>query len=82
VFALGLALAFGSAVPAKAQDLSQYIDLNSEEFTKSDMTRAEIEAAITAASSGVVVFFGKHLNRLDLSGLDLRKTRLQSAYLN
>ena len=46
--ALGLVIAFGSAVPTKAQDMLQYIDLNSDEFTKSDMTRAEIEAAIAA----------------------------------
>lgn len=30
---------------ANAQDLLQYFDLTSDEFTKADMTRAEIEAA-------------------------------------
>ena len=59
--ALGLALAFGSAVPTRAQDLLQYLDLNSDEFTKSDMTRAEIEAAIAAEGTGVVDLFGKRL---------------------
>ena len=80
--ALGLALTFGSAVPTRAQDLLQYLDLNSDEFTKSDMTRAEIEAVIAAAGAGVVDLFGKRLNGLDLSGLDLRKTSLKSAYIN
>ena len=80
--ALGLALAFGSAVPTRAQDLLQHLDLNSDEFTKSDMTRAEIEAAIAAAGAGVVDLFGKRLNGLDLSGLDLRKAILKAAYIN
>ena len=79
--ALGLALAFGSTVPTRAQDLLQYLDLNSDEFTKSDMTRAEIEAAIAAAGAGVVDLFGKRLNGLDLSGLDLRKSILKAAYI-
>ena len=80
--ALGLALACCSSVPTRAQDLLQYLDLKSDEFTKSDMTRAEIEAAIAAAGAGVVDLFGKRLNGLDLSGLDLRKAILKSAYIN
>ena len=56
--ALGLALAFGSAAQTRAQDLLQHHYPNSDEFTKSDMTRAEIEAAIVAAGDGVVDLFG------------------------
>ena len=80
--ALGLMIAVGSAVPTKAQDMLQYIDLNSDEFTKSDMTRAEIEVAIAAKGAGVVNLFGKRLNGLDLSALDLRKAVLKAAYIN
>jgi uncharacterized protein YjbI with pentapeptide repeats len=80
--ALGLALALGSGLPTRAQDLIQHLDLNSDEFTQSDMTRAEIEAAIAAAGAGVVDLFGKRLNGLDLSGLDLRKAILKAAYIN
>ena len=63
---------FLGVTSASAQDLWQYIDLNSDAFTKADMTRADVEAAITAAGSAPVDLSGKQLNRLDLSGIDAR----------
>ncbi len=77
-FGLGLNLA---PLPGHAQDLWQYIDLNSEAFTKSEMTRADVEAAI-AAGGGSVDLSGKMLNKLDLSGLDLSGANLQAARIN
>jgi hypothetical protein len=50
----GFVLALGPAVPTASQDLHQYIDLSSDAFTKSDMTRAEIEASIADAGASVV----------------------------
>ena len=38
---LGLVLAFGSAGLSQAEDLLQYLDLKSDQFTKSDMTRED-----------------------------------------
>ena len=71
------------APPALAQDLWQYIDLNSDAFTKADVSRVDVEAAIAAAGTGGRVdFSGKQLNRLDLSGLDLHGANLQAARLN
>ena len=68
---------------ALAQDMIQYLDLKSDDFTKADMTRGDIEAALAAAGpSGIVDLTGKRLNGLDLSGLDLRRVRLQAARLN
>ena len=72
-----------SAAAAEAQDMTQYLDLNSEEFTRADMTRADIEAAIAKLETGAVVdLSGKRLNKLDLSGMDLRRVKLQSSRLN
>ena len=71
-FVACLLLASAVFVPARAQDLWQYIDLNSDAFTKADVSRADVETAIKAAgAAGGVDFSGKQLNRLDLSGLDL-----------
>ena len=79
---LGLVLAFGSAGLSQAEDLLQYLDLKSDQFTKSDMTREDVAAAIASAGGSVVDLSGKRLNNLDLSGLDLSKTKLEGAYIN
>jgi BTB/POZ domain-containing protein KCTD9 len=79
---LGLVLAFGSAGLSQAEDLFQYLDLKSEQFTKSEMTRADVAAAIASTDGSVVDLSGKRLNNLDLSGLDLSKTKLEGAYIN
>jgi BTB/POZ domain-containing protein KCTD9 len=79
---LGLVLAFGSAGLSQADDLFQYLDFKSDQFTKSDMTREDVAAAIASAGGSVVDLSGKRLNNLDLSGLDLSKTKLEGAYIN
>ena len=57
-----------NAVP---QDMIRFLDLSSDEFTKADMTRAEIEAALAeAGASGRVDLSARRLNGLDLSALD------------
>src|SRR5262245_22136552 len=79
--ALALAAPLAAVLPALPQDMLRYLDLNSEAFTRADMTRTEIEAAL-AVPAGTVDLSGKRLNGLDLSGLDLRRATLQSARLN
>lgn len=69
--------------PAHAQDLTQFLDLKSDEFTKSDITRASIEAGIAALAAGATLdLSGKRINGVDLSGLDLTRTKLTSARIN
>src|ERR1700755_609416 len=68
---------------AAAQDMLRFVDLNSDDFTKADMTRTEIEAALSAIDPTTILdLSGRRLNVLDLSGLDLRRTKLQAARLN
>jgi len=74
---LGLVLAFGSAGVSQAEDLLQYLDFKSDQFTKSDMTREDLTAAIASGGGSVIDLSGKRLNNLDLSGLDLSKTKLE-----
>ncbi|MGL4397171.1 MAG: pentapeptide repeat-containing protein, partial [Hyphomicrobium sp.] len=70
-------------IPAHAQDATQYLDLKSDEFTKADMSRADIEAGIAALKDGETLdLSAKRLNGLDLSGMDLTRVRLQSARIN
>src|SRR5512132_3366311 len=58
--------------PAAAQNMMQHVDLASPEMTAAEMTRAEVEAVIGAATSTRPAdFTGKKLSGLDLSGLDL-----------
>ena len=79
---LGLVLAFGTAGLSQAEDLLQYLDLKSDQFTKTDMTHEDVVAAIASAGGSVVDLSGKRLNNLDLSGLDLSKTKLEGSYIN
>lgn len=66
-----------------AQDQLQYFDLNSDEFTKADMSRADIEAALAKLGDKETLdLSGKRLNTLDLSGMDLTRTKLTSARIN
>ena len=68
--------------PLYAQDMMG-LDVKSDAFTKSEMTRPDIEAGIAAlALNAVLDLSGKSLNGLDLSGMDLRRTKLQSARMN
>ena len=81
-FAAAFLLA-GSVLALQAQDMIDQLDLKSDEFTKADVTRDDIVAAIAATPDGSLAdFSGKRLNGLDLSGLDLRKLRLQSTRIN
>ena len=48
-FLAASALALAGAPAAAPQDMLRFLDLASEEFTKADMTRAEVEAALARA---------------------------------
>ena len=81
VFAL-LSAVIAGIVPAAAQDMLDMVDLTSDQFTKAEMSRADIEAGLAKLADGQKLdLTGKALNGLDLSGLDLRRTVLQSARL-
>ncbi len=81
--AIAAALHLGPVGSAVGQDMLQYFDLKSDEFTKSEYTREEILEAIKAAGpDGVADFSGKRLNGLDLSGLDLTNVKLQSTRIS
>ena len=71
------------ATPVLAQAMVDSLDLSSDEFTKADMTRGDIETALAKLKDGETLdLSGKRLNGLDLSGMDLTRTRLQAARLN
>lgn len=71
------------APSAKAQSMLDMVDLQSDAFTKSEMSRGDLEAGIGKLKEGEKLnLFAKALNGLDLSGLDLRRTNLQAARLN
>jgi len=72
------------AAPAVTQaDMIDQLDLKSDEFTKAEVTREDVLAAIAKAGpDGIADFSGKRLNGLDLSGLDLRKLKLQATRIN
>src|SRR5215813_1130224 len=73
----------GSVLTLRAQDMIDQLDLKSDEFTKAEVTKDDVLAAIASAGAdGVADFSGKRLNGLDLSGLDLRRLKLQSARIN
>ena len=64
-------------------DMVDSLDLASDDFTKAEMTRADIEAALAGLKAGETLdLSGKRLNGLDLSGLDLTRTRLQATRIN
>ncbi len=69
--------------PAHAQDMLQYLDLKSTEFTTAETTREAIATLIAARKPGEAIdLSAKRLNKLDLSGLDLSGVNLQSARIN
>jgi len=79
-FLASLMLLTGAA--SHDQDMTG-LDVTSDAFTKSEMSRADIESAISRLpAGGILDLSGKSLNGLDLSGLDLRRVKLQSARIN
>ncbi len=69
--------------PAHAQDMLQYLDLESTEFTTAETTREAIAALIAGRKPGTTIdLSAKRLNKLDLSSLDLSGFNLQSARIN
>lgn len=86
VAAIAVAVSGLIAMPpsaVRAQDMLQQLDLNSPAFTKAEMTRADIEAALAKLKPGDTLdLSGKLLNGLDLTDMDLTRTRLQAAKLN
>lgn len=82
--ALGVVLALAVAPHrAGAQDMLQFLDLKSDDFTKAEMTRADVQSLIAAKAPGQGIdLAAKRLNGLDLSGLDLTGANLQSARIN
>jgi uncharacterized protein YjbI with pentapeptide repeats len=67
--------------PAYTQDMMRHVDLSSPMFASTEMTRAEVEASLTAAH-GRADFSGKSLNGLDLSGLDFSNANFRAARIN
>ncbi|HWK40011.1 MAG TPA: pentapeptide repeat-containing protein [Hyphomicrobium sp.] len=64
-------------------DMVDQLDLKSDDFTKADVTREDVLAAIAkAGTNGTADFSGRRLNGIDLSGLDLRRLKLQAARIN
>lgn len=81
--ALSLMLAALAAGPAAAeQDLLLGADMASPAMTQAEMSRADIEAMITAAHGKPIDLHDKALSGLDLSGLNLRGANLRTARLN
>src|SRR5690348_6339022 len=79
LLAAAMALA---AAPAHGQSMIDMVDLTTDQFTKAEMSRADIEAALAKLPEGEKLdLFGKALNNLDLSGMDLRRVNLQAARL-
>ena len=77
------AFAMFAAVPSvHAQDMTG-LNITSDEFTKAEMSRSDIQSAIAGLGPNKVLDLGgKSLNGLDLSGMDLRRVKLQSARIN
>jgi uncharacterized protein with von Willebrand factor type A (vWA) domain len=71
----GLTIFLAAAWPAAGQDMLDMVDLSSDAFTKSEMSRADIEAGLAGLPpGGKLDLSGKALNGLNLSNLDLRRT--------
>ncbi len=68
------------APPLSAQSMTDMVDFSSDAYTKAEMSRAEIAAAIGKLKPGEKLdLSGKALNGLDLSNMDLRGANLQAA---
>ncbi len=81
-FVLGC-VALLSATNLRAQDMLQGVDLAQPAYSKAELTRADVEAALEQRSSGRKVDLSeKSLNGLDLSGLDLRGVNFRAARMN
>jgi uncharacterized protein YjbI with pentapeptide repeats len=78
-FARAAVVALFYATPLCAQDMLQGVDLSQPAYSQSEMTRAEVEAALKDDKPD---FSGKSLNGLDLSGLDLSGANFRAARLN
>ena len=71
------------AITAMAQDTMRGVDLSSPDMVSAEMTRGDIEAALTTATVAAPAdFTGKRLSSLDLSGLDLSGAIFRAARLN
>jgi len=66
-----------------AQDMLQGVDLSQPAYSRSELSRADVETALKGRKPGTVVdFSGRSLNGLDLSGLDLSGVNFRAARLN
>src|SRR5258705_872140 len=78
MFGLGLI-----AITATAQDMMRHVDLSSPDMVSAEMTRGEVEAALSAATIAAPAdFTGKRLSGLDLSRLNLSGAIFRAARLN
>jgi len=76
-------LMMAAPVSVNAQSMLDMVDLQSDAFTKSEMSRADIVSGLAKLNDGEKLnLFAKALNGLDLSGMDLRRTNLQAARMN
>jgi BTB/POZ domain-containing protein KCTD9 len=58
----------------RAQSMTDQVDFSTDAYTKAEMSRADIAAALTKLKPGEKLdLTGKALNGLDLSNMDLRR---------
>jgi uncharacterized protein YjbI with pentapeptide repeats len=83
VLILLLALLMAPAGTTLAQGMMQHVDLSSPKMSEAELSRAEVEAILAAATADRPAdLTDKSLNGLDLSGLDLSGADLRWARLN
>jgi uncharacterized protein YjbI with pentapeptide repeats len=70
------------AAPARAGDMLSGVDLTQPAYSRSEMTRADVEALLRRQRAGESLdLSGKSLNGLDLSNLDLSGVNFRAARL-
>ena len=81
--AVAVLLMFVAIPVTSAQDPFQGLDLTSDAFTKSEMTREEVLAVVAKGTPETPAdLSGKSLNGIDLSGADLHGVIFRAARLN
>ena len=81
--ALAAALLAALPVATLGQDMMRHVNLSSPAMTEAELTRAQVEARLAAATADKPAdFTNASLNGLDLSALDLSGAVFRAARLN